>query len=268
MQDIALQQANPFSYTPLGASLPLKPYLPISPALPKWSSKSHTWGLSKLNFSITQDLNELVYSHSGTIVGVNHCKSMVHTMLTSVYRMQMMAHSTCMVEQILWLPLAKVVTSSHEYGSIVCLISLVFRSNSRSSKTLPDPDVARGLSWVPPPFPHALLAGMPAFFPVSLFNLQGSMRKHTGKNLCPLKDWRRKMVDGIHLSVPFEKPHPQIHFRVWVETSVSQQFRTCNFLEHWNFRCLNVSVSRIQSQPTGWHEPRKFPMFHRLTFHY
>lgn len=63
MQDIPLQHA--------GASLPLKPYLPISPALPKWSSKSHTWGLFKLNFSITQDLNELVYSHSGTIVRVN-----------------------------------------------------------------------------------------------------------------------------------------------------------------------------------------------------
>lgn len=42
VQDIQSQHANDSS----GASLPLKPYLPISPALPKWSSKSHTWGFS------------------------------------------------------------------------------------------------------------------------------------------------------------------------------------------------------------------------------
>ena len=172
-----------------GASLPLKPYLPISPALPKWSSKSHTWGFFKLNFSITQDLNELVYSHSGTIVHVNHCKSMVHTMLTSVYRMKMMAHSTCMVEQILWLPLAKVVISSDEYGSSVCLISLVFRSISSVFKNPARSRCRERIVLGPSTIPTcALLAGMPAFFPVSLFNLQGSMRKHTGKNVCPLKD--------------------------------------------------------------------------------
>lgn len=174
-------------------------------------------------------------------------------MLTSVYRMQMMAHSTCMVEQILWLPLAKVVISSHEYGSIVCHIYIyIFESISERipnefkdhpSKTLPDPDVARGLSWVPPPFPHALLAGMPAFFPVSLFNLQGSMRKHTGKNFCPLKDWTRKMVDGIHLSVPFKKPHPQIHCRVWVSGYNRNHQDDMN---HENSRCFTDSLSTIR----------------------
>ena len=59
MQDIPVGKANdsskPFKkhsvikiYSSQGASLPLKPYFPISAALPKWSSKSHTWGFSNV----------------------------------------------------------------------------------------------------------------------------------------------------------------------------------------------------------------------------
>ena len=77
MQDIPLQhakrqQANPFSYTP---QVPLSRWSRICPSLrrcPNGHRKATPGGLSNwISISVTQDLNELFYSHSGTIVRVN-----------------------------------------------------------------------------------------------------------------------------------------------------------------------------------------------------